>query len=325
VAGGLVTAGGGGAWSGDVDGGSSASAAVGTARAIATAAAAARHVRAAVVLAMARRVPTGSGRMSAMTGTTDHVLTAFNTATESTNKIHDDDVAKAYGFRGGLVPGVDVYAYLTHVPVAEWGRAWLEHGSATVRLVTPVYDGRTVTVTGTWDGDDLDLAVTDGPTTCAAGRAGRDPQPCDCPEPPSAELPAEPPPASPEALRPGTVLGTVVDTFDAAAHAAYLADVRETLPLYADDGIAHPGWVLRFANQALSRNVVLGPWIHVSSDIALLGVVRDGARVEARSVVLDEFERKGHRFVTLDVAISADNHPVQRVTHTAIHTPRKLT
>ena len=40
--------------------------------------------------------------------------------------------------------------------------------------------------------------------------------------------------------------------------------------------------------------------------------------------MLDEFERKGHRFVTLDVAITADERPVQRVTHTAIHTPRRL-
>jgi hypothetical protein len=262
-----------------------------------------------------------------MRTTTEHVLTAFNTATASTNKIHDDDVARQYGFRGGLVPGVDVYAYLTHVPAREWGRSWLEHGTATVRLATPVYDGRTVTVSGRWDGDDdsnLDLAVSDGDTACATGRAGRDPQPSDRGEPQAAELPADPPPASPEALRPGTVLGTVTDTFDAAAHRGYLADVRETLPLYTDDGIAHPGWVLRFANQALSRNVVLGPWIHVSSEITLLGTVEDRNRVEARSVVLDEFERKGHRFVTLDVAISADGRPVQRVTHTAIHTPRKL-
>ncbi len=43
--------------------------------------------------------------MSPPTTVDDHVLTAFNTATASTNKIHDDDVAQQYGFRGGLVPG----------------------------------------------------------------------------------------------------------------------------------------------------------------------------------------------------------------------------
>jgi hypothetical protein len=263
--------------------------------------------------------------MSPRTTVDDHVLTAFNTATASTNKIHDDDVARQYGFRGGLVPGVDVYAYLTHLPVREWGRGWLEDGRISARFVTPVYDGREVTASGTWDGDDLDLIVTDGTTTCASGRAGRPAPTTTGAEPPAAALPADPPPASAEALRPGTVLGTVTDRFDAAAHASYLADVRESLPLYAAEGIAHPGWVLRFANAVLARNVVLGPWIHVSSDVALLGVVTDGAEVAARAVVLDEFERKGHRFVTMDVAISADGRPVQRVAHTAIHTPRRQT
>ena len=41
---------------------------------------------------------------------------AFNTAKESDNKIHDDAVARRFGFTGGLVPGVDVYAYMTHLP-----------------------------------------------------------------------------------------------------------------------------------------------------------------------------------------------------------------
>ena len=81
--------------------------------------------------------------------------------------------------------------------------------------------------------------------------------------------------------------------------------------------------MLRFANAVLARNVVLGPWIHVSSDVSLLGIVRDGERVTARAVVVDEFERRGHRFVTLDVALDSDDRPVQRITHTAIHTPRR--
>jgi hypothetical protein len=48
---------------------------------------------------------------------------AFNASKEAENKIHDDTVARRFGFRGGLVPGVDVYAYMTHLPVLRWGRA----------------------------------------------------------------------------------------------------------------------------------------------------------------------------------------------------------
>ncbi len=42
--------------------------------------------------------------------------------------MHDDTVAKRFGFSGGLVPGVDVMAYMMHMPVRKWGRAFLERG-----------------------------------------------------------------------------------------------------------------------------------------------------------------------------------------------------
>jgi acyl dehydratase len=74
---------------------------------------------------------------------------AFNTAHDSENKIHDDATARRFGFGGGLVPGVDVYGYMTHLPVMRWGRAWLERGTAECRFFKPVYDGDTATVTAT--------------------------------------------------------------------------------------------------------------------------------------------------------------------------------
>src|SRR3954453_96570 len=49
---------------------------------------------------------------AAMTDVGEHPVTAFNTDTASSNRIHDDATARRFGFRGGLVPGVDVYAYL---------------------------------------------------------------------------------------------------------------------------------------------------------------------------------------------------------------------
>ena len=73
-----------------------------------------------------------------------YVLIARNTATASSNKIHADDVARQYGFAGGLVPGVDVYAYLAHVPAMAWGRDWLERGTMQARFLSPVYDGGAV-------------------------------------------------------------------------------------------------------------------------------------------------------------------------------------
>ena len=72
---------------------------------------------------------------------------AYNTAKLSENKMHDDTVAKRFGFSGGLVPGVDVMAYMMHLPVAKWGRAFLERGLIEARFVKPVYDGEIADVT----------------------------------------------------------------------------------------------------------------------------------------------------------------------------------
>src|SRR5260370_595185 len=57
-------------------------------------------------------------------------VTARNTAIASENKIHDDAVARRFGFAGALVPGVEVYAYLTHAPPAPWGPPWPALGRA---------------------------------------------------------------------------------------------------------------------------------------------------------------------------------------------------
>lgn len=252
---------------------------------------------------------------------------AFNTATASQNKMHSDEVASTYGFTGGLVPGVDVYAYLTHLPAARWGLDWLRSGAMEARFRTPVYDGDLVTVEATTGGGgSLELELRDSRgNVCATGLA----------TPPGAR-PAEewvpletlpladpPPPASPTTLAKGTTLGVFAGGFRAEHAPTYLAEVRDELGLYTEEQVAHPGWLLRFANWVLSYNVALGPWIHVGSKVTMLDVVGNGERVEARAVVTDEYERSGHRFVVLDVAITADGRPVQRVEHTSIYEPRK--
>ena len=55
-----------------------------------------------------------------------HELKAVNFAEDSSNKIHNNDVARDYGFKGGLVPGIAVYAYMTHPVVEQLGSDWLQ-------------------------------------------------------------------------------------------------------------------------------------------------------------------------------------------------------
>lgn len=269
-----------------------------------------------------------------MTVAPARTLVAINTATDSENRMHADDVAAEYGFAGGLVPGVAVYAYLTHVPAERWGAEWLRRGTMSARFVKPVYDGEEVGVFVIGDEGattlDLELRNADG-EVCATGRAGwraaaideLDADPALVEAIAFAELPASRPPASAEAFVKGAVLGSISAGFHASEANAYLDGIRETLPVYTADSLAHPGWMLWFANKILMQNVVLGPWIHVGSDVQFLDVARDGERIECRGQVIDEYERGGHRFVILDVALTADARPLQRITHTAIYQPRK--
>ena len=255
---------------------------------------------------------------------------AYNTAHSSENKIHDDAVARKFGFTGGLVPGVDVYAYMMHLPVARWGREFLERGTAQCRFTTPVYDGEMAEVTGREDGDAIAIEVTSNAKSCATGSAYL---PADAATPPSLDSypPATPPamesrPAASSATLPvGGTLGSIPFEVNAELAAGYLKDVRETDPLYVREGLVHPGTVLRMANFALLKNVLLGPWIHAGSVIQNFSAARVGETLTARSRVAANYERKGHLFVELNVLVLGDAaRPVAQVLHTAIYRPRQV-
>ena len=253
---------------------------------------------------------------------------AYNSAHDSENKIHDDAVAGRFGFTGGLVPGVDVYAYMTHPAVSHWGRAWLERGTATCRFAKPVYDGDAVAVAGHETQAGLDLIAESRDIACATGEATL---PAAAPAieafaaPPPPPAPDGRPPADEVSLAPGTLLGMRPLAFTADFAAAYLHDVREIAPIYAAEGLAHPGMILRTCNWALSHNMVLGPWMHVGSTVRHLGLARVGAEITVRARVSANYERKGHRFVELAALVLADtDRPVARIDHVAIYRPRQL-
>ena len=261
----------------------------------------------------------------------EHTIEAYNLSAASENKIHDDTVARKFGFEGGLVPGVEVYAYMMHIPVARFGPDWLSRGTADCRFHKPVYDGRNATVSGSvTDGESIALKVESEGILCATGRAGLGPAqtPPAADEIPTSALPDHDsrPDAAPEHLVEGQIMGTHEITYSAEENAQYVADVRESLGLYVEDGIVHPGLILRLCNKALSLNVRLGPWIHVGSAVQNFAPAKVGDRLAAPARVIKEYEHKGHRFVEVDVIVTAnDETVVSRVHHTAIYRPRQVT
>jgi len=254
---------------------------------------------------------------------------AYNLSHASENRIHDDATAQRFGFTGGLVPGVEVFAYCCHPAVEQWGRDFLRRGEIAAGFQKPVYDGRIATVTATPEANGLALSVESEGIACANGFARMPEAPAQAvslADWPAASLPETRPKASDESLAPGLWLGTHVLELTPQVLTDYLRDVREAAPLYAEQGLAHPGLILRMCNWLLTQNVVLGPWIHIGSKLRFHSEARLGEILTARGRITGNIDRKGHRIVTIDALVLAnDVRPVARVTHDAIWRPRQVT
>jgi hypothetical protein len=243
------------------------------------------------------------------------IIRAVNTATDSENRIHDDRVAAEYGFLGGLVPGVTIYGYMASAVIEHFGEGWLAHGAMDVRFFQPFYEGEQVAVSI--------AGAEPGRIKIEAGsRASATAWLLDAA--PSADYPLDHPvhrqAPSTETIRPGLVLGTLTKTLD-------LSQPAVSAPLEAfigEERLAHPAIILGLANEILMHNYALGPWIHFASEVRNASAARDGDILVVRGKIVDAYERKGHEFVVLDVAILNSGTLVSRIRHTAIWQPRKI-
>jgi acyl dehydratase len=253
-------------------------------------------------------------------------VAAYNSSKQSENKIHDDTVARRFGFSGGLVPGVDVLAYMLHLPVAKWGRAFLERGLIEARFLKPVYDGEIANVMAIESDGVLSLEVESRSELCATGTASL---PTSAPSfalDDFAEVAAvaERKPVSASSYEVGKWLGTLPRDWAGEAAKEYLHDIREHDAIYVREGLGHPGLLQRVMNKVLVDNAILGPWIHVGSRMQLLSAARSGDELTARAKVTGNYEKKGHRFVELDALVVANGKtPLAHCRHIAIYQPRE--
>ena len=260
----------------------------------------------------------------------EHRLKAVNTSTDSDNKIHDDATARRYGFAGGLVPGVTVYAYLTQPLASAFGAGWLQRGTASVRFVKPVFDGEELRMVSEVTARDPQGGVTatvrgmtekngECATLTATVPAGS-PTPLNVAVYEEAPAPAQREPGTRAYFDAHPTLGTFKIEVDQKQAEDYAASVSDGSPLYRGaSGWIHPAFFTHMANRCLRTNVVIGPWIHVGSVVRHLGGARVGAAFSARAKVRSLWEKKGRDFVELDIAILANGKPVAHVLHSAIY------
>ena len=250
----------------------------------------------------------------------DYRVTARNFSEASENRIHSDDIARRYGFRGALVPGVAVYGYLTRPLVERFGADWLGASASAVRFHKPAYEGDELSVRLAEAGDDAWTATcTNADGTLLAELTTR----------PGGVPPARDQAAFAGQAKPPERVDMNWDTVVAGqpftpwhwqitedGNRTYAQQVFDDLAVYRT--AAHPHWLLHIANRALTREFVMPAWIHVGSEIVFRELLKVGDTVEVRAVPLEKWERKGHQFVKLYLAYVRGETVTTEIIHTAI-------
>lgn len=241
--------------------------------------------------------------------------TAFNQSADSSNQIHSDEMAKAYGFKGGLVPGVTVSAYLIHPAVEAWGSDWLNYGAAKVIVEKPLYDGYDFTV----DLTDTSETSYQATLTDQEGTKNASGTVClnmDAPTPPTMRgdtpLDKNQPVvnATRETMEKLQELGMKalqIPWSEDSNMATYLKD-RQAMPHlhnFAGPAYANAAFMLSLSNWVLARNAYMNPWIHLQTESQNYAVVENNTVLHAECDIRDLFEKKGHQFVDLNVDVYA--------------------
>ena len=235
---------------------------------------------------------------------------ALNTAPDSENQIHSDDLAKRYGFKGGLVPGVTVSAYLLHPVIESSGMAWLEKGYANCKITSPLYDGENFEViseilregqTNTF------LKNEDGKIIANAESKILE------------NIPSKPkyrgdlliqeefkaPVASFAEWKKLKKEGCKAFKFHWGGDnpLIYLSDEKK-LPLIlqpSKSGHANLSFLLGCANWILAGNAFMNPWVHLETKSQNYKAVSIETTLIAEMSVIDFYEKKGHEFIEVEV------------------------
>ena len=254
---------------------------------------------------------------------------AFNPVPESENRIHSDETAKAYGFRGALVPGVVVSAYLLHPAAVAWGREWVERGRAHVVVQSPVYDGENfrVEVEDATENAYKASLIDEHGTRCAIAEVSR---PTRAPEAPLRRHDSL---LSRDAKRPVASRAVMQGFIESGLHAlparwseqaeitSYLRDSSAMAPVFRDENLANPAFILGLTNWVLGRNVKMSPWLHLQTDSQNHRAVMPGTALVVEAAISDLFEKKGHEFVDVTVGVfqESDNEAVANIRLRAIY------
>ncbi|MBK88492.1 MAG: hypothetical protein CMQ44_06520 [Gammaproteobacteria bacterium] len=256
--------------------------------------------------------------------------TALNTAPDSENRIHSDELAQEYGFEGGLVPGVTISAYLVHPLVELWGKDWLDKGYANCRITSPLYDEELFDVkTDMIDSTRANTTLVRGNGIVSANAEVALTEAL----PPAPRLRkdklADRDYAAPQASR------TVWEQLKAEGCRSFSYSWPDDDPvIYLTDenllptllqpkvgGYANLSFLLGCSNWILAANAFMNPWVHLQTISQNYRAVSLNSALIAQMEINKIYEKKGHEFIDVFVNLfdQKDEMCVMTINLTAIY------
>ena len=235
---------------------------------------------------------------------------ALNTAPDSSNKIHGDELAKQYGFEGGLVPGVTVSAYLVHPIIEKWGMDWLNHGYANCRVTSPLYDREIFKVDLNILNDThcLTTLIKSNELVSANAEVSLTKELPIVPirrNDPIVDQDYVPPKASLKLWEKLKLDGCQAFRFYWGGDdpLTYLRENSE-LPVLLQpkkEGFSNFSFLLGCSNWTLAGNAYMNPWVHLQTISQNFKAVPLGTTIISEMKIKSFYEKKGHEFVDVDV------------------------
>ncbi|HKI74184.1 MAG TPA: hypothetical protein VJ998_06060 [Pseudomonadales bacterium] len=248
-------------------------------------------------------------------------IQAFNDALESENRIHDDDVARRFGFEAGLVPGVVVFGHMAYLPLKAQGEAWMTNNQVEVRFLKPAYDGDILTIEhDTDDGGSKTQCINAVKTLlCSMTSQHQSTAPDPAWQIAPANQMAERQEISWDNLYTDKAAPAHIWRADFGTNLDLAEQLEDDLEIYRNENaVVHPFWILRQCNAAFERSFILPMWLHVGSKIRFHKPLRVGQEIETRMVPIDKWENKGHQFTTLYIPFIVGDEVYVEVEHTSI-------
>jgi len=246
---------------------------------------------------------------------TAYQIVARNFSTSSENRMHSDEIANRYGFKGALVPGVAIYGHLVKPLVDHHGPSWLSDSCVEVKLIKPTYHGDTLNID--WPGAEQPVAATNqhGDLLALVTPLPATPLPEDLGLSGDMKIPGRPEIAW-DNVCVGEVFSPRALQFSGEENTRYCTEIGDTDPVYQTH--IHPHYLLSLANEALMQEYQMPAWIHVKSKITHRDTLRVGHEVVLRSVVTDRWEKKGHQFIAIHLTFWHNDTIAVDIEHQAI-------